>query len=45
MLKSKNPFHWPKVDPNFFNRPEDVAVLIQGIQAVSIDLLNLLPLL
>lgn len=32
MLKSKNPFHWPKIQMNFFEHPDDLTVLIEGIQ-------------
>lgn len=36
-LKSKNPFHWPKIDLNFFDRWEDVKVLTEGIRKVIFE--------
>lgn len=31
-LKSANPFHWPKLYSNFFNNPEDVETILEGIK-------------
>lgn len=31
-LRSRNPFVYPIVDPNYFVYPEDVAVLVEGIK-------------
>lgn len=31
-LKDNNPFHWPKFYPNFFQDPEDVEAILQGIK-------------
>lgn len=31
-LRSRNPFIYPAVDPNYFVYPEDVAVLVEGIK-------------
>ncbi|XP_025603097.2 glucose dehydrogenase [FAD, quinone]-like [Athalia rosae] len=37
-LKSKNPFHWPTMDPNFFDHPADVEILLEGIKlAINIS--------
>lgn len=33
-LKSRNPFHWPRMEPNFFQNQTDVETLIKGIRAV-----------
>lgn len=33
-LKSKNPFRWPRMDPNFFTDQRDIDVLTKGIRAV-----------
>lgn len=35
MLKSQNPFHWPKMLPNFFSDQRDVETLTKGIRAVN----------
>ena len=32
-LKSKNPFHWPHMEGNVFNDPDDRIVLRDGIKA------------
>lgn len=34
-LKSSNPFHWPSMQPNYFQNPFDMKQLIQGIKLVS----------
>lgn len=34
-LKSKNPFHWPLLDPNYYGEKEDIATMIRGIKMVS----------
>ena len=34
-LKSKSPFQWPKMEPNFMAEEEDVTAMIEGIQMVS----------
>lgn len=31
-LKSKNPFHWPVMDPNFFDHPADLEILLEGVK-------------
>lgn len=38
-LRSKNPFIYPSVDPNYFTYPEDVAVLVEGIK-IAINVSN-----
>lgn len=35
-LKSANPFHWPRMEPNFMQHPDDIQAMIEGIQIVSI---------
>lgn len=35
MLKSRNPFHWPRMQPNFFSDQRDVETLIKGIRSVT----------
>ncbi|KAG8326560.1 hypothetical protein J6590_038439 [Homalodisca vitripennis] len=36
-LKSRNPFHWPLLYPNYFSDPRDVQVLVEGLkQATSV---------
>lgn len=35
-LKSANPFHWPRMEPNFYTHPIDLAKLIDGIRIVFI---------
>lgn len=34
-LKSRNPFQWPKMEPHYFEHPEDMETLIRGIKFVS----------
>ncbi|XP_022186303.2 glucose dehydrogenase [FAD, quinone] [Nilaparvata lugens] len=31
-LRSKNPFHYPVINPNYFEDPRDVATLVEGIK-------------
>lgn len=31
-LKSRNPFHWPSMEPNFYDHPDDMKTLIDGIE-------------
>ncbi|XP_020706476.2 glucose dehydrogenase [FAD, quinone]-like isoform X2 [Athalia rosae] len=31
-LKSKNPFHWPVMEPNFFDHPADLEILLEGVK-------------
>lgn len=31
-LKSTNPFHWPKMDANYFDHPDDMQTLLEGIK-------------
>ncbi|XP_012274594.1 glucose dehydrogenase [FAD, quinone]-like [Orussus abietinus] len=38
-LKSKNPFHWPVLEPNFFSHPADLEILLEGVKhAVNVSL-------
>lgn len=42
-LKSRNPFHWPRMEPNFFENQTDIETLTKGIRAVILIFsLNLL---
>lgn len=37
-LKDNNPFHWPRIFPNYFEDPDDVETLLEGIkEAVRIS--------
>lgn len=31
-LKDNNPFHWPRIYPNYFEDPDDIETLLQGIK-------------
>ncbi|XP_063695624.1 glucose dehydrogenase [FAD, quinone]-like [Culicoides brevitarsis] len=31
-LKSKNPFEWPIMQPNYFQHPDDMKVMLQGVK-------------
>lgn len=31
-LKDNNPFHWPRVYPNYFDNPDDIETLLGGIK-------------
>ncbi|XP_013108372.1 glucose dehydrogenase [FAD, quinone] [Stomoxys calcitrans] len=31
-LRSSNPFHWPKMEPNFMADPDDIRAMIEGIK-------------
>lgn len=33
-LKSSNPYHWPRMEPNFYTEPSDMTNLIEGIRIV-----------
>lgn len=33
-LKSKNPFQWPKMEPNYFEHIDDLKTLIAGAKLV-----------
>lgn len=35
MLKSRNPFHWPRMQPNFFSDQRDIQTLTKGIRSVT----------
>lgn len=34
MLKSSNPFHWPKMIPNYFSDNSDLLRLVDGVKMV-----------
>ncbi|KAI8045070.1 glucose dehydrogenase [FAD, quinone] [Drosophila gunungcola] len=33
-LRSRNPFHWPRMEPNFMQHPDDVRAMIEGIEMI-----------
>ncbi|ALC46725.1 CG6142 [Drosophila busckii] len=33
-LRSRNPFHWPRMEPNFMQEPDDVRAMIEGIEMI-----------
>ncbi|XP_037813969.1 glucose dehydrogenase [FAD, quinone] [Lucilia sericata] len=33
-LRSANPFHWPKMEPNFMQDPDDVRAMIEGVKLI-----------
>lgn len=33
-LKSRNPFQWPRMEPQYFTDPEDLETLVQGAKMV-----------
>lgn len=35
-LKSRSPFHWPKMDPNYFEHNDDLEMLVKGVKLVSL---------
>ncbi|XP_024941658.1 glucose dehydrogenase [FAD, quinone] [Cephus cinctus] len=38
-LKSKDPFHWPIMQPNFFTHPADLEILLEGVKhAINVSL-------
>lgn len=37
-LKSRNPFRWPRMQPNFFSDQRDIETLTKGIRAVIFSL-------
>jgi choline dehydrogenase-like flavoprotein len=32
MLRSTNPFHWPHLQPNYYEHPDDMRVMVEGAQ-------------
>lgn len=34
-LKSRNPFQWPKMQPNYLQHPQDLQTLVEGAKFVS----------
>lgn len=40
-LKSKNPFQWPKMKPNYFQHADDMNTLVEGLKLVSLILLSI----
>lgn len=35
-LKSSNPYHWPRMEPNFYTERSDLTTLIEGIRIVNL---------
>ncbi|KAH8295022.1 hypothetical protein KR018_005943 [Drosophila ironensis] len=33
-LRSRNPFHWPRMEPNFMQHPDDVRAMIEGVEMI-----------
>ncbi|XP_068153532.1 glucose dehydrogenase [FAD, quinone] [Drosophila tropicalis] len=33
-LRSRNPFHWPRMEPNFMQHPDDIRSMIEGIEMI-----------
>ncbi|XP_022209537.2 glucose dehydrogenase [FAD, quinone] [Drosophila obscura] len=33
-LRSRNPFHWPRMEPNFMEHPDDIRAMIEGIEMI-----------
>lgn len=33
-LKSKNPFQWPRMEPNYLSHPDDLNTLVEGAKFV-----------
>lgn len=34
-LKSRNPYMWPQMDPNYFSDPDDMRVMLEGVKWVN----------
>ncbi|KAJ6636113.1 Glucose dehydrogenase [FAD, quinone] [Pseudolycoriella hygida] len=43
-LKSTNPFHWPRLEPNFYTDRNDLVTLIEGIRLVGQSSCMICPL-
>lgn len=40
-LRSKNPFHYPLINANYFDHPEDIARLVEGVKiALRVSILH-----
>lgn len=35
-LKSRNPFQWPRMEPNYLDHPDDLNTLVEGAKLVWI---------
>ncbi|XP_036341392.1 glucose dehydrogenase [FAD, quinone]-like [Rhagoletis pomonella] len=33
-LRSTNPFHWPRMEPNYMQDPDDVRAMLEGVQLI-----------
>ncbi|XP_004519844.1 glucose dehydrogenase [FAD, quinone] [Ceratitis capitata] len=33
-LRSTNPFHWPRMEPNYMQDPDDVRAMLEGVQMI-----------
>ena len=45
LLQSSNPFHYPRIRPNFFDDPLDVATMVEGITQLVEQSMTLLKTL
>lgn len=36
-LKSRNPFQWPKMQPNYFSNEDDLNTLVEGAKMVNLE--------
>lgn len=35
ILKSKSPFAWPVMQPNYYQHPDDMTIMLQGVKMVN----------
>ncbi|XP_054745768.1 glucose dehydrogenase [FAD, quinone] [Anastrepha obliqua] len=33
-LRSTNPFHWPRMEPNYMQEPDDIRAMLEGVQMI-----------
>ncbi|XP_037945096.1 glucose dehydrogenase [FAD, quinone]-like [Teleopsis dalmanni] len=33
-LRSRNPFHWPKMEPNYMQNADDIRAMVEGVQMI-----------
>ncbi|XP_050318194.1 glucose dehydrogenase [FAD, quinone]-like isoform X2 [Bactrocera neohumeralis] len=33
-LRSTNPFHWPRMEPNYMQDPDDIRAMLEGVQMI-----------
>lgn len=39
VIKSKNPFRWPSLQPNYMDHPDDIRAMLEGVQTI-LDISN-----